>query len=379
MEGQYLHIIAFDVPYPPNYGGIVDVFYKLKHLHKAGVKITYHCFFYHGHNPPNKELEKYCEKVYYYERKKSIQKAMFGKLPYVVSSRNDEELLHNLIQDDHPILFDGIQCCYFLNNPLLSHRIRIYRANNIEHEYYAGLAKWERNFFKRIYLKKETRRLRKFEHELEGVDAILSVAKMDIPHFEQYAETFHIPPFFKSDFSVSQLNIGGIKGKYILFQGNLSVMENEHAVRFMLRSIVPSIDANFVIAGKSPSQELKNEIKLASNVVLVDSPPTVTMEGLIQNAHINLLMTFQQTGIKLKLLHALESGKHIIINSLMDDSGIFAEMCHVHDDPEEIINKINELMDASFTEEERSKRREIFQKYFDNDHNAERILEIIKE
>ena len=70
MEKQRVNIIAFDVPYPPNYGGIVDVFYKLKSLHEEGLSITYHCFYYKGHNPPTKELEKYCDKLIYYERKR---------------------------------------------------------------------------------------------------------------------------------------------------------------------------------------------------------------------------------------------------------------------------------------------------------------------
>jgi hypothetical protein len=43
---KHLHIISFDVPYPANYGGVIDVFYKLKNLHKAGVKIILHCFEY---------------------------------------------------------------------------------------------------------------------------------------------------------------------------------------------------------------------------------------------------------------------------------------------------------------------------------------------
>ena len=31
-----VEIISFDVPYPPNYGGVIDVYYKLKALKKAG-------------------------------------------------------------------------------------------------------------------------------------------------------------------------------------------------------------------------------------------------------------------------------------------------------------------------------------------------------
>ena len=46
MENKRLHIVAFDVPFPANYGGAIDVFYKLKALHQLGIRITLHCFEY---------------------------------------------------------------------------------------------------------------------------------------------------------------------------------------------------------------------------------------------------------------------------------------------------------------------------------------------
>ena len=44
MPERQLHIVAFDIPYPPNYGGVIDVWYKLKALHAKGIKIILHCF-----------------------------------------------------------------------------------------------------------------------------------------------------------------------------------------------------------------------------------------------------------------------------------------------------------------------------------------------
>lgn len=373
----HLHIIAFDVPSPPNYGGIVDVFYKLKSLHEAGVKIIYHCFYYRRHNQPTKDLDQYCEKIYYYKRYKQPLKLIFSQLPYNVSSRNNDELLQNLLKDNYPIFFDGLQTCFFLNHPELKNRKKYVRANNIEHAYYFGLAKVERKYLKRHYLNREARRLERFEKNLQGVDGIFAVAKMDQEHFSKYAKTYHVPPFFKTDIGRYDVNKGGVTGPYILFQGNLAVRENEQAAKFILNEVAPLIKHKIIIAGKSPSNWLKNEVSVTENAKIIASPPIVQMDALIQHAHINLLITFQQTGIKLKLLHALESGKHIIINSLMDDAGIFAEICHVKDKAEDIAKKINELMKVEFTEEEFKKRHEVFSKYFDNKKNAEKIIEVI--
>ncbi|MBK6399036.1 MAG: hypothetical protein IPF75_12445 [Bacteroidetes bacterium] len=89
MSSDHLHIISFDVPYPADYGGVIDVFFKLKALHEAGIKITLHCFEYG--RTEQKELEKYCKKVYYYPRKNS-RSLLFNTLPYIVLTRSSDQL-----------------------------------------------------------------------------------------------------------------------------------------------------------------------------------------------------------------------------------------------------------------------------------------------
>ena len=66
-----LNVVSFSVPFPANYGGVIDVFYKLKALSKLDVKIILHCFQYD--RKPSKELENICEQVYYYPRKMLVK------------------------------------------------------------------------------------------------------------------------------------------------------------------------------------------------------------------------------------------------------------------------------------------------------------------
>jgi hypothetical protein len=78
-----LHIICHDVPWPADYGGVVDLFYKIKTLHEEGVKIRLHCFDY-GRGQQN-ELNKYCEEVNYYKRLSkwesiSLHHALYSKI-----------------------------------------------------------------------------------------------------------------------------------------------------------------------------------------------------------------------------------------------------------------------------------------------------------
>lgn len=371
----HLHIVSFDVPYPPNYGGIVDVFYKLKALHAVGVQVTFHCFYYKGHNPPSSDLNPYCHEIFYYPRKKHLSKLILSQEPFITASRSDVHLLERLKADNHPILFEGIQSCYFLSHPDLKNRKKYVRAHNIEHDYYLGLAASEKNKIKQRYFKWEAKKLKAFEPQLAHASGIFSIAKMDVPHFETYAPTYHIPPFFHS--FPKQWDLEFSEEKYILFHGNLSVSENQKAVDFILKKIVPKSPYEFKIAGKNPPLSIKNQVSKWTHVQLIENPSDVSMQELIEDAHVNLLLTFQQTGVKLKLLHAIESGKHVLINTPMDDSELFSNICQVANSPKEISAKLDELMAQAFTFEDFQNRLKIFHLHFDNDANAKTIKQIV--
>jgi hypothetical protein len=71
VMAHQLHIISFNVPYPPDYGGVMDVFYKIKTLYDYGVKIRLHCFEYG--RKESEVLKQVCEEVYYYKREHSFR------------------------------------------------------------------------------------------------------------------------------------------------------------------------------------------------------------------------------------------------------------------------------------------------------------------
>lgn len=78
---KYLNVIALNIPYPANYGGVIDIYYKLKALHECGVHIILHCFEYERQHAP--ELLDICEEVHYYKRNTGLM-ANLSFLPYNV-------------------------------------------------------------------------------------------------------------------------------------------------------------------------------------------------------------------------------------------------------------------------------------------------------
>src|SRR5690606_4520804 len=143
-------------PYPVVHGGLVDVFYKIVALHRAGVIIHLHCYTDKPEEPQEPELTKYCREVCYYKRTKGIS-AFSVSLPYIVSSRADPRLCERLLADDHPILLEGIHCTYILQDERFAGRNIILRMLNVEYRYYRNLFRASRQPVKKLYYLNESR------------------------------------------------------------------------------------------------------------------------------------------------------------------------------------------------------------------------------
>ena len=221
-----LHIISFSIPYPADYGGVIDVFYKLKSLSQSGVQITLHCFRYD--REPAKELEKFCQKVYYYPRQMKGSH-LLGFHPFIVSSRKSEDLIQNLLKDDAPILYEGLHTCYSINDERLKDRKKIVRSHNIEHDYYTGLAKVERNPMKNLYFKSEAKKLKRFEEvAYKNASLVLGISQNDTVYLNKYGNAKFISAFHSFD----EIDVPQQTKPFSLYHGNLSVGENKKQLLF---------------------------------------------------------------------------------------------------------------------------------------------------
>lgn len=50
---KHLHLIAPYIPFPTDFGGAIDVFYRIVALKELGVRIHLHCFEYNRGNQKN--------------------------------------------------------------------------------------------------------------------------------------------------------------------------------------------------------------------------------------------------------------------------------------------------------------------------------------
>jgi hypothetical protein len=365
---NHIHIIAFDIPSPPNYGGVIDVFYRIKALHEIGVKIHLHNFVY-GSRKESKELEKYCEKVFYYPRKKWVFDLMN---PYIVSSRSNESLLTNLAKDNAPIFFEALHSCYFLDHPKLKNRVKMVRMHNIEHDYYKLLAEAEPNIIKKIYFTFESILLHRFERKLAHASLIFTISSKDEAQLKQSfgAKVKLLPAFHGNSKVESKLGIGN----YCLYHGKLSVAENHQAAMYLVQEVFSKIDIPLIIAGDGIQASLQQAANAYNHIQLMEGLNPEEIDDLILNAHINVLPTFQPTGIKLKLVNVLYKGRFLVVNKAMVAETGVEEACIIADNPQKMADEIKNLMTKSFSAEDLTKRQRVLGQQFDVIRNAQSLL-----
>ncbi len=351
-----LHIVCLAQPYPPVYGGAVEMFYKIKTLHEAGVKLILHVFLY-GENIEQEELTKYASKIYYYKRHVGFANQM-SLLPYMVKSRGNKELLKNLCYDDSPILFEGLHTCYYLQHPSLRNRIKIVRMHNIEHEFYRKLASYNPWSWKSLFFRIEAWKLERYEKVLKHANRILPISAADKAQLcQRYPDKdVRLMNCFFDATPVS--NVDEIR-PFLLYHGNLSIAENIRVAQFLISEIAPHVKYDMVIAGLNPSKTLDREVAKLPNVRLLANPSKQQMDELIASAHVNLLITFQHTGVKLKLLTSLYKGcGYVIANDDMLYGTDLEPLCVKANTTEEILDAIDRIMPDSISDEQLQSRRE---------------------
>jgi hypothetical protein len=342
-----IHVITFDIPFPADYGGVIDVFYKLKSLYRLGFRITLHCFQY-ANRQPTAELEQYCEKVFYYPRPLTVID-FCRKTPFIVASRSSKQLLVNLQKGDAPVLFEGFHTTYWIEHQSLAHRKKIIRVHNIESQYYANLAKLEKQFWKKIFFQIESWKLKVFEQKiLQNTNLkFLTISEKDTSYLKEKGinNVVFCPAFHHFD----QIEPYEGHGNYILFHGNLSIADNEQAAMYLIEKVFAHIEFPCIIAGKNPTQKLEKTISQYPHIQLIANPNEQKNKNLLQNAHIHILWSFQNEGMKLKFYYALAQGRYILANeNVIQDASIEQSGIYIVKDTTTLKAKIKELLPQKF-------------------------------
>ncbi|GAC1382093.1 MAG: hypothetical protein NVSMB45_07830 [Ginsengibacter sp.] len=248
------------------------------------------------------------------------------------------------------------------------------RLHNIEHEYYHKLSLCEKNLFRKIYFKIESALLKSYEKKIATKAPFYAVSLKDCLEFKKMGATdvHYLPVFTSSNIVRSSLGDSG----FCLYHGKLSVAENIKAVGWLME-IIKKTSIPLVIAGKDPNADLITEAEENGNICVIANPASNEMEDLIRKAHVNVLPSFNSTGVKIKLIESLLVGKHCVINSGSISDEHLIGLCHTASGPKQMKELIQNLMNTPFTDNDISKRKQILENIYNNEKNSLKLIQAI--
>ncbi|MEO6037654.1 MAG: glycosyltransferase, partial [Saprospiraceae bacterium] len=318
----------------------------------------------------------YCQEVYYYPRSRSVFYQLH-LLPFIMRTRDKRALIKRLRKDSHPILFEGMHTSALVWHKRLRARQKLVQMHNVEWQYYESLAQLTppTRVFEKLYYFIESIKLQRIEPKVVlHADEIIAISTNDAAYYrEMKANTHYIPAFHPNQGVESLLG----RGQYVLFHGKLSVPDNERAAIWLIE-VFSAMDVPFIVAGMEPSEALQALVARYDHIQLVENPDDRQMHDLIAKAHINLLVSFQVSGIKLKLLNALFQGRFCVVNDEMVSGTGLARLCYVRNSGPAIRQTIEALINAPFEPGRIEERRALLESEFSNEANARKLMELIK-
>ena len=363
MPNYTLQIVSFDNPYPPIYGGVVEVYNKLKPLHNLGIKIHLHCFV--TEIPVDySELQEVTENVYFYKTTRN-PKDFFSMLPFSVVSRTDKQLLDNLCKIDAPILFESLKTTYLVDKDLLPNHRKFLRLHNIEHYYFSGISQSEKNTFKKYLYKSEALKFVNYETVISKFEKVFALSIFEQNYTNQkFGNSVYIPVFHGNK-KVAKLTENG---KFAFYHGDLRMSDNLKSVKTLINIFKRIPDVKFVIASSNGQKLVERMIGGITRIEFVPLQSHDQLLKLLADAHMNVMMSYQQSGTKLKLMASLYNSRHCIINDNISDDPKVTQLCHIANTEDEIHEKIQQLKDQPYLDFE--KRREVLESYLNDDNNA---------
>uniref|UniRef100_UPI00404B2887 hypothetical protein n=1 Tax=Flavobacterium sp. TaxID=239 RepID=UPI00404B2887 len=368
MRAKVINIVSFDNPYPPKYGGIIDVYYKIEALHKIGYQIHLHCFV--KEIPIDSfALARVTGSVsFYLARPKWYH--FFSSLPLSVITRSNSKLVENLIKNDAPIIFESLKSTCLMNDFRLSKRVKILRLHNVEQDYFRGIAKSESNFLRKLMFYREVSKFKKYDSNLLNFQEIFTLSNYENDYVqEKYKKGLYVPVFHGNKEVVALSEYG----EYTIFHGDLSTSDNKKAALFLIEVFKNLPNYELIVASGFGKDFVLKAINGYTNIKHVELKNFSHLKDLLQKAHISISWSFQKSGTKLKLLNSIFNSRHNIVNENIIDDELVLPLCSIATNKKELIDKIIFLNKEPYTMSLFLNKREILKQTFSDEENANKI------
>lgn len=365
-----LQIVSFNYPYPPSYGGLIDVFYKIKALSELGVKIHLHCFVDRIPTKIHEELKTIVSNIFFYEKRKNPF-LIFSIHPYSIEIRKSKELLKNVREIDAPVFFEGLQTSGIAK--YIKNEACYLRLHNNEEAYYKGLSRSEENLIKKLVYFLEGFKYRFYQKSNFGIfKTVFCLSQKEFNEVNQKTANALLVGIFHGNSQVKNL-IG--KGKYFLFHGDLSISDNRKALYTVIEVFKKLPEYSLTIASDKATAKIKKSIIDCPNIKLVPIENHKNLIHLLNNAQANILLSYQKSGTKVKLFNTLFNSRFTIINDNITDDQQLIQFCHIIKNPTDLEKKIIEVANQNYRDY--TDKRNVLENNYSYLNQAKKIVDTI--
>lgn len=334
MQNKIL-IVCFDTPYPSNYGGVIDIERKFEYFNSRNLKVDLICTCF------DEDRKQYFEKFikqnktiieYYHIEliKVSPLKALklFKLKPFSVEVRSIDFSSINFLKTEN---YKVVLVEHMKTTKSIKQLISIFDQRNLQPEFWLRLhndeAAYYKNMFKAsndlktLFFLSESWKYTIYESQIlnsnffKGFLYISEKDKLNFHHKSKIDTIHRLLPIYQTATNPIQNSNKPLDFFYI---GNLDLDDNLKALKKMNSFLVKHNLTSFkiVIAGKCSSEKredlVKNSFSFSENISFKFNVSNEELQNLYQDAKFFLNFSENESGVKTKLIEALENKIPII-------------------------------------------------------------------
>lgn len=319
-------------PFPPKDGGAIAVFNLSKGIAEKGHEVHILAFNTSKHKTDTSSIPDFENlKIFHVDIDTSIRplkaagNLVFSSKPYnaerfvsAVYVEKLETLLksenYDIVQIEGPYMWFCVATIRQFSKAKIS-----LRGHNIEHEIWQRTASFEKNIFKKLYLKILSKRIKKFEQSvINQYDLLLPITMRDGKIFQQMGNTkpMHVVP--------AGIDSAGLRAKAndnlgsLFYIGALDWIPNQEGLIWFVDHVWPLILqkhplAIFHVAGRNAPKWLS--LRIAARNVLFHGE-IEDAYSFMRQAGIMIVPLFSGSGMRVKIIEGMALGKAIVATDI---------------------------------------------------------------
>lgn len=306
-------VVSGFFPYPPVFGGAIDVWERIKGLNMLGCTVD--LLVTDKLNPTQQQLEILKQHIrhFFFARRKNRIGQMFGNLPLQLLSRKNLSAVE-INQNYDLVILESEFCWPVTLNKSITYKNIAVRVHNIESHYFKMLGKSSDSLKEKIYYKIEAFKIRKLSALVfSKADRLWFISKDDLDSVNLPGKSLFMPypineTFVKPDFK---------EGNNVVFMGSLFMQNNLFGLDWYLKNVHPYLikaveNYHFYIIGslKEDNPEIQIKYGQLSHVSLVINTPC--LKSFYNKAKVFINPMLHGSGVKVKSVNALVNGVPLV-------------------------------------------------------------------